>query len=1488
MSTLPSRPKDPLLPRTWHRDLSYARDLLKGATPRGVLWVSELKGGDRDRASYKLVVVSEHRLFVTTGKAGLVSGVFAAQNAHLFDLTSIVVAPGDRMEFHFKKLSVVIDDTVGPSLVSTVWNALLALSYEVPETRLPALEGSAEAVVTDLPLLGETTSPAEGFAASYRGACDQLGVKARACVERYVAQALLDKNGSPRSPFITTTTTTNSAPGTTAEDKKDDLPQTATPPAVGVVGVRVFDLGAACRDDEHGGKFNDADLPALARPLSSTTHFDAVALQSSSSSSSPSSSQQQQQDNANPGGTDGPGSGSSKLSTEAARALLSALDLAPRMRRILLVGVGLTAAKVEKVDAPNGFRRVTHWNLADNPLLGPKGVAKLLGDGQRGGPEKLERLELRGCGPLRSLPLKPAWGATLRYLDATRCDVSKSNDAIRDWLAEDALVLEVLILAHCGLNVLSIVAGVAENVKLVTKSLRVLDLSLNKCLHEPVEDAAAAKPQGSAKGAATKRGAAACRSLLAKATSLDRLVLAKCDLPLAALDALLAGLNDRASEAAAEDLRRANTAAPDDDTMLKTPSSKKHVVALYLADNSMHNKHGAVFFDRLSPQGPQRLSSPLRQLNLDRSYLGTVGLRDLFAALAASGAPHLTNLSLRCTASKGGLFANKKKHEEMARSLAEVVLKCGALERLTLAGGDGSHFKADLLPALAALGSNSSLKVLDVVNNHCGDDAIQALAGSLTVNQTLQKVALDGNSASATAVKALAESLTRNTTLHTCDLPRRDAALAARNLTTDKERADLSKAMKDMKQALQRNYRTQQKRHHRKHLVSTNLNKAGSSSFSFRRQHFGSWTGGGSSSSGFFSTSLEDAANEDDDDDDDSVSAAAPTKGTPGDDEHLDLLDDDDDVVHKRRDSLPNVSEEDDDFDDDDDDEKAAAEKAAAAAPKEKHDDDHDDDGKPTPLPPPPPNKKKKTRGESSSSREGDVAHRLKIFEEILESETNYVRDLGVICHIFLAPIEKHDILKRDDVDKVFGNVRELRQIHEELLSKLRSATRKHRDAVHAGKAEEAAAAELATRHAQIFSEMVPFLRAYAGYCATYTTAIELVKQLSEGRANPKFAKFLQRATTVPQCRGLDLASFLIKPPQRLCKYPLFFRDLLKHISVGGNDDDDDAINKDGNNKDDDNASRRCAELISKTLDAVQGVTNTVNQTMATSGSQAKVFEIFKENFDCHESLTDLVSPTRRFLVEGDVDFATHEKPPKKHHFYLFNDLLVLSTPRKSLSGAEVPGKFKVKHRFALVDVSITDAPASISLNANDHFFQIRFEDQGSGGSFSVHWATEQRPQRADFLLWCDDANECEQLRGALQQASYDIKILHEGLEHRRRSTKTRNASSPDKTPSVSSSPRPKLDPDDDDDDDDAATEAPPVVVEEAAAATKTWVGSAARAEAPAPPPLPATSSSKQKPTPPSQAKNQQQQQQPPPKPPPLPRQATPREPPKVSRTAEL
>jgi hypothetical protein len=66
----------------------------------------------------------------------------------------------------------------------------------------------------------------------------------------------------------------------------------------------------------------------------------------------------------------------------------------------------------------------------------------------------------------------------------------------------------------------------------------------------------------------------------------------------------------------------------------------------------------------------------------------------------------------------------------------------------------------------------------------------------------------------------------------------------------------------------------------------------------------------------------------------------------------------------------------------------------------------------------------------------------------------------------------------------------------------------------------------------------------YAVYCSNQPNIRARLQEYTAD--NTAFESFLKKCFWAPQCRKLDFESFLIKPLQRLCKYPL----LLK-VSLG-------------------------------------------------------------------------------------------------------------------------------------------------------------------------------------------------------------------------------------------------------------------------------------------------------------------------------------------------
>ena len=62
----------------------------------------------------------------------------------------------------------------------------------------------------------------------------------------------------------------------------------------------------------------------------------------------------------------------------------------------------------------------------------------------------------------------------------------------------------------------------------------------------------------------------------------------------------------------------------------------------------------------------------------------------------------------------------------------------------------------------------------------------------------------------------------------------------------------------------------------------------------------------------------------------------------------------------------------------------------------------------------------------------------------------------------------------------------------------------------------------------------------YKVFCANQQQSLAAVDQ--QIKKNSEFKKNLDICHTDPRCKGLFLQSFLIKPIQRVCKYPLLLR----------------------------------------------------------------------------------------------------------------------------------------------------------------------------------------------------------------------------------------------------------------------------------------------------------------------------------------------------------
>ena len=145
---------------------------------------------------------------------------------------------------------------------------------------------------------------------------------------------------------------------------------------------------------------------------------------------------------------------------------------------------------------------------------------------------------------------------------------------------------------------------------------------------------------------------------------------------------------------------------------------------------------------------------------------------------------------------------------------------------------------------------------------------------------------------------------------------------------------------------------------------------------------------------------------------------------------------------------------------------------------------------------------------------------------ELLRTEESYVDDLKKVVEHFLQPMRTLGMLSKEDEHAIFSNVETLQGIHEELLRQLHSTP--------AGKTPAGVAA--------VFEKMSPFLHAYSSYCGDFVGAQPQLERLRERSGGTGSA--LEACLRDGERRaGQPLSSLLIKPVQRLCKYPLLFRE---------------------------------------------------------------------------------------------------------------------------------------------------------------------------------------------------------------------------------------------------------------------------------------------------------------------------------------------------------
>jgi FYVE/RhoGEF/PH domain-containing protein 5/6 len=201
---------------------------------------------------------------------------------------------------------------------------------------------------------------------------------------------------------------------------------------------------------------------------------------------------------------------------------------------------------------------------------------------------------------------------------------------------------------------------------------------------------------------------------------------------------------------------------------------------------------------------------------------------------------------------------------------------------------------------------------------------------------------------------------------------------------------------------------------------------------------------------------------------------------------------------------------------------------------------------------------------------------------------------------------------------------------------------------------------------APIFLSFSDFLKMYSSYCMNQPKALGTLSSIGRQMTHPEFREFLVQKYNTLETGIFTLRSYLIKPVQRVCKYPLFLRvsnhpcgyvfpsflslplistqlpllkELMKHTATDHTD----------------------FPKLEKAMKRIQEAVESIEQNTKSLENIEKIAEI-QNRIEGGEKL-GLVEPTRRFVREGQLkEIQIRGKEvvlAEDAYYYLFNDILV-------------------------------------------------------------------------------------------------------------------------------------------------------------------------------------------------------------------------------------
>ncbi|XP_046615462.1 protein still life, isoform SIF type 1 isoform X3 [Neodiprion virginianus] len=172
-------------------------------------------------------------------------------------------------------------------------------------------------------------------------------------------------------------------------------------------------------------------------------------------------------------------------------------------------------------------------------------------------------------------------------------------------------------------------------------------------------------------------------------------------------------------------------------------------------------------------------------------------------------------------------------------------------------------------------------------------------------------------------------------------------------------------------------------------------------------------------------------------------------------------------------------------------------------------------------------------------SRQLSDAEKLKkVILELIETERTYVKNLNNLLENYLEPLKRETFLSNAEINALFGNIQEIVTFQRQFLQNLDHAIEMESDFNNFDHPSQFKGVLFSIGSAFLY--YVNHFKLYSSFCASHSKA---QKVLHPNEGNQALQEFLS-ARNPRQQHSSTLESYLIKPIQRILKYPLLLQQL--------------------------------------------------------------------------------------------------------------------------------------------------------------------------------------------------------------------------------------------------------------------------------------------------------------------------------------------------------